>query len=374
MDSDSEPEETHFENIQIGSEEIEENISLSRHLFCAAHTLNLLATTDFNKSVKKNFPLHFFILKKCNFVWKAVKWAKANEEMHLILGSSLKRPTVTRWNSLFDSIFCLVKHELNLNSLVTQICVIKKKDNLEDYIFTSEDINYLKELLLVMKPISVSLDKLQGNVLYGELLPAVLQLKKNLEELQESNLKYLKEVLPDLVRGLKKRFFKILDFKLSESKTAILATCFNPKYKLHWLKDFDEKQVEEIHQNCLEKIKELTLEIAKEDQEKTEETHANSDSEEFISPPAKRRCVNDDQLQNELDLYFYQEDDTKKILQEHKNVKKLFIKYNSNLCSSASVERLFSIGKCILTPQRCQLSDKNFERLLFLRSNKQLKK
>jgi len=47
----------------------------------------------------------------------------------------------------------------------------------------------------------------------------------------------------------------------------------------------------------------------------------------------------------------------------------LFIKFNTSIPSSAAVERLFSIGKDILTAKRATLSDANFEKLMFMKGN-----
>ena len=47
----------------------------------------------------------------------------------------------------------------------------------------------------------------------------------------------------------------------------------------------------------------------------------------------------------------------------------LFIKYNTAIPLSAAVERLFSIGKDILTAKRAKLSDANFKRLMFMKGN-----
>lgn len=49
------------------------------------------------------------------------------------------------------------------------------------------------------------------------------------------------------------------------------------------------------------------------------------------------------------------------------SIKKLFIKYNTKLLSSAACERLFSMAKYILTASRTLLDDEKFEKLLILK-------
>lgn len=46
-----------------------------------------------------------------------------------------------------------------------------------------------------------------------------------------------------------------------------------------------------------------------------------------------------------------------------------FIRFNTTLPSSAPVERLFSLGKRVMTPTRTLLSDTNFEIMVFLGCN-----
>jgi len=57
----------------------------------------------------------------------------------------------------------------------------------------------------------------------------------------------------------------------------------------------------------------------------------------------------------------------------HQKVKQLFSRYNTTLSSNAPVERLFSSGSLILSKKRNRLSDKLFERLLMLKTNKQFR-
>ena len=47
----------------------------------------------------------------------------------------------------------------------------------------------------------------------------------------------------------------------------------------------------------------------------------------------------------------------------------IFLKYNTPLPSSASVERLFSFGSDILRPKRSSLTSHNFEQLVFMKGN-----
>lgn len=50
-------------------------------------------------------------------------------------------------------------------------------------------------------------------------------------------------------------------------------------------------------------------------------------------------------------------------------IKNISLRYNAATPSSAPVERLFSLGKLVITPKRNRLSDQKFEKLLVLRYN-----
>jgi len=51
-----------------------------------------------------------------------------------------------------------------------------------------------------------------------------------------------------------------------------------------------------------------------------------------------------------------------------KELNKAFAKFNTTLPSSAAVERLFSLGKRVMSPNRAQMSDSTFEMNVMLAS------
>lgn len=61
------------------------------------------------------------------------------------------------------------------------------------------------------------------------------------------------------------------------------------------------------------------------------------------------------------------------MLNDYPKIKKLFIKYNTALPSSASVERMFIVGGSVLTPQRGQLNDDTVEQQILLKINKEFR-
>ena len=58
------------------------------------------------------------------------------------------------------------------------------------------------------------------------------------------------------------------------------------------------------------------------------------------------------------------------MLNDYLTIKKLFIKYNTALPSSASVERMFSVGGSVITSQRGHLQDDVIEYQILLKCNK----
>jgi len=70
----------------------------------------------------------------------------------------------------------------------------------------------------------------------------------------------------------------------------------------------------------------------------------------------------------------YLEDKNSSLDSLHKfpTIKKMFMKYNSAIPSSAPVERLFSYAGMVLTKEHGCMTDENFEQQLLLKANRHL--
>lgn len=72
------------------------NLILPNHLRCASHTLNLLATTDFNNIIKGTAltRLHHPAFGKCTTLWNLSRKPKTSEIISDTLGCSLVYPFI----------------------------------------------------------------------------------------------------------------------------------------------------------------------------------------------------------------------------------------------------------------------------------------
>lgn len=84
----------------------------------------------------------------------------------------------------------------------------------------------------------------------------------------------------------------------------------------------------------------------------------------------KHQTVHNESAQDELYRFLNSKSTNIEMLNDYPKIKKFFIKYNTALPSSASVERLFSISSLVLTQRRNRLHDETMEHQLLLKLNK----
>ncbi|KAL4083723.1 hypothetical protein QTP88_029039 [Uroleucon formosanum] len=339
------------------------NLTLPQHQRCAAHTLNLIATTDIGDAEKdKAYKiLSRRVFGKCQALFnKQNQSTQYADQIKNVLGRYLITPNATRWNSFYDAIKCIVS---NLNKIDEVFSIT----SLQPFSRPRETL-FLIEYCKVMQPIAKSLDILQGDkhVSLGYLLPTLTAINKSLKSL--SSLNYCTPLINALQKGIEKRFQRYMS-----SSTCQISSALIPKFKLNWASS--EEKIS---------IKEKLVETLKTCAEDADSTYTSS--QPLVQNDLSHQNVteDDDFLLFEDDLQESQNNyDLQKIVSDYLlnhnikspedlpiTLKKAYIEYNTAVPSSAHVERLFSAGGQVFSRRRGSMSDTNFEMALLLKFNK----
>ena len=360
-DSDDSDDEISGENLfDILNEGVDEPLfRLPPHIRCSAHILNLISTTDILKYADKSYlKASKVTYAKCQVIFaKSKKSSKFAESIKEKTGGALYSPTTTRWSSTF----------LALSRL--QELINKTDDNFDSILdgaglnrFTSSDLLFIKEYVQIMSHTTKALNIIQGekNAFIGYLLPVlnILMVKMN----EEKPSKRICGSLCDaVIKGIKTRFeshFK--DEKL------VMASLIIPKFKTNWMSSEHEKnQAWDMFRRELNTVyHELSLN-EKRMANKEKNTHRDDDYDGFF-PPIHGYCSTVDEI-----CHRYQSSHFSHVsdLAEFDLLRNVFIKFNTNIMSSAAVERLFSRAGGIFTKKRQNLSDQRFEKILLLKIN-----
>ena len=239
---------------------------------------------------------------------------------------------------------------------------------------TPMELRFVKEYVHVMQPVAYSLALLQRDkdMYLGYILPTVFSMEANLRDnkfLDGKPLKYCTPMLNSLLQSIRKerRFGLML-----QDKELILAACLIPKFKLDGIKDSKEK--EEAWKMLLAEMSEVRLEAAATDAAEDSQhaacslpSDAISEEDRFfrIQKPQRSSEGNTsvaDSIEAELDLYLK---DTNHLSVQDcylklklPRLKKLFLKFNTALPTSAMVERWFSlVGNTFGIHRSCMADD-----------------
>ncbi|XP_060858223.1 uncharacterized protein LOC132935644 isoform X1 [Metopolophium dirhodum] len=341
---------------------------LPKHHRCCAHTINLIATMDSKKALsnpayKKQSRSTF---AKSTALWnKQGRSTKSADLVKQNLGVYLITPNETRWNSLYDAVVLLNKLIRNNE---TKFRIIM--DELSIGRFNRSDIDFMCQYQKIMGPISISLDLLQGdtNMYFGHLLPTIEELIYKYElmtnDVTVSN--YMKPLVNAILNGIKTRF---ADYLID--KFLIVAAVCHPLFKTAWIKNDTKKQLaSEYFKNACYELDELHTNDN--DNDDVEDNQMTDNLSSFFTWSQNSR-EEKSTVSDEIDRFLgTSPTKTLECLHNLPTIKRVFVKYNTPLPSSASVERVFSVGGATITKKRTNMTDKHFEEIMFLKCNTQL--
>lgn len=221
-----------------------------------------------------------------------------------------------------------------------------------------------------MSPLAVGLNRLQGenNASLGYVMPTLYTIKRKISSMQ--TISSIGERMKDsLKNSLDIRFEKLLKFD-ETNREPIVAAIIHPLFKLDWIdNEHDRTVAREIFNSAV-------LEFAATDVDQHFDNRTNALNDDFFDHISEdynnsRRSSTDSSF---MDILNYLNDSRRElaILHQMPTIKKVFIKFNATLSSSAPVERLFSQAMIIFTPRRNRLSASNFEKSLIVKHNNSL--
>ena len=368
------------EVLAVPSPDDADEYGLPKHMRCAAHTLNLVATADAGKAIKPQSPLRSAYrraMSKAQSLFNLQnRSTPAADAIKKEIGRRLLVPNATRWNSTYDAVKVLNGlldggKRAALNKIMTQL----KLQSLSD-----TDVAFLKEYEQVMASVAKALDVVQGenHAYLGCLLPTLAITVRRLRESKMKDLRFCEPLVDAILEGMERRFrntFKDLDCQL--------AAAFHPMFRLTWLEQHDATQACSVR-GAMESAVETALRELKDDATSTSSTSEPEDEEgDFFQgmthcqKPETSRSSS--RSKSKAVVKMWPEDVWKKedglselAFRKEPALQQVFMKFNTGVPSSASVERMFSMGKDVLRAKRATLSDANLERLVFVKGNRHL--
>lgn len=372
-------------------EDIEEfSNALPKQLRCVAHTLNLIGG-DFEKSLKLKHRLEYNMFKDAftklkKFLNLCSRSCIAREIVEKICNRTFPKPNKTRWNSKFDSINVAEAHKQNINKAIDAINLearqndnkYKNKARLKK--ISTIDWKIMKDYCTCMRPVALALDILQGEdrACQGYILPVLYEINAALDDVLRDGFasEYGSKFHEVLVSSLDSRFKDMMRIG-NQNKDLILAAAIHPNFKLSWIQNENDKEYAQnlLINECIEMAsssKRLPTEEANTPNAATAGLNESGFFRHLRENETQRRSSSDDSTTLDVYKYILQGPAEPSISEFNRSplLERVFRRYNTTLCSSAPVERIFSKALLIFTPRRNRLSDVNFERALFIYQNR----
>lgn len=364
--------------------------ALPKQLRCVAHTLNLIGG-DFEKTLKLKHRLEYNMFKEAftklkKFLNLCSRSCVAREIVEKICNRTFPKPNKTRWNSKFDAINVAEEHKQNINKAIDAINLearqndkkYKNKARLKK--ISSIDWKIMKDYCTCMRPVALGLDILQGEdrACQGYILPVLYEINAALDDLLRNGFSsdYGSKFHEALVSSLDFRFKDMMRIG-NQNKDLILAAAIHPNFKLSWIQNENDKEYVQnlLINECIEMASSSKRGPSEEANTQNGATAGLNESGFFRhlrENETQRRSSSDDSTTLDVYKYILQGPAEPSISEFNRSplLERVFRRYNTTLCSSAPVERIFSKALLIFTPRRNRLSDVNFERALFLHQNR----
>ena len=348
---------TQISNIMSNEEEDEKEYDLPAHMKCAAHKISLTATKDASSALSdaKYKKVYRSLMGKLSAIWnKQSESVLASDKIRKALGKLFVVPNQTRWNSTFDALEkvrdLLHQNKPELATLFISLDLRPIADN--------EQI-FVEEFVSVMKPLAYALDILQGEhtVCAGYLLPTLISIQEEWKILSNAELVYCKILLECLKSGLCTRFEMEL-----QSPYFKVAAALHPKFRLYWVSEDEQGDVVSHVYKALSAFEKKESSTSTNNSIGTKESATHSFFWRFEKRAKMNEKSNSSSLQSKWMDWLKTANDLPKELY------KPFAKFNTTLPSSAAVERIFSLGKRVMSPNRTLMSDATFEANVMLAS------
>lgn len=354
-DDDDEDNDDNDDNFTLFDDDEIKHECLPKHARCYAHTLQLVVN-DGLRECSSN--LKSVIGKVSNVVKHVRKSVNASDILEE--ENRLQTATVTRWNSqliMIRSVLKIPEEKLNKVEGAQKISSYERK--------------LLSELCTILEPFehATLLVQKERNVSASLPIPVTLGLKHQVKEI---SCDYSSKMVLALKSSIEKRLNM---YELDDSY--IISAVLDPRFKVRWC---DQEKINEPL--SVVKLKAAQVETVPkctpdDDELSPPSKKAKPDFFSFMSPsrPKPRRAAT---ATSELETYL-----TESCIEMSSNpleywninsyrypvLSKLAAKYLAIPATSAPVERLFSVAGKTFRPERCRLSDANFEKLMNIKCN-----
>ena len=347
-DDDTNDDSPEYVDINI---DMTEAVSYKHHP-CFTHTLQLVVKDGLSKSGQLSR-----VIAKASKLFASVR--KSTYATELLEGEKrLQTSCETRWNSQLT----MIRSVLAISP--------EKFDKLDCTKLTLYERKTLQEVVDMLTPFESATHFTQGeNMVTSSLVvPCVKGMKKKLAVLGE---RYSCALMKTLKVSFERRMSHF-----EENGSLIMATISDPRFKLSWCSGA-------AYIMNKEQLQELAAAVQVETESGTDYHPPKKMKTDFIDLfwGSPENVSQSSEVEKEVSEYL-----SGALLEKDKNplaywavkdtsyprLARLAEKFIAMPASSAPVERIFSIGGKIFQPDRCRLPDSVFEKLMFLRCNRDI--